>query len=102
MSFRALESEMADHQASHRRGLNKYLEAAYDPNYQNDLAAQEDFYQMRKKIEYESKFPSGYWAILSTPSYRRGAFLSCFVQLAELHWRSCDQLLLRYHMAILD
>jgi MFS family permease len=70
----------------------------HDPNDQNDLAAREEFYQMRKQIEYESQFPSGYWAILSTPSYRKRAFLSCFVQLAA---NSTGALVINYYSVII-
>ncbi|KAF1991014.1 MFS sugar transporter [Aulographum hederae CBS 113979] len=54
----------------------------HDPSDQDEVAAHEEFYQMRKQIEFERANPSGYWAILSNPAYRKRAFLSCFVQFA--------------------
>lgn len=51
-----------------------------DPNDPDQLAAHEEFYQMRSQIEYENSHPKGYWGILKTASYRKRAFLACFVQ----------------------
>ncbi|KAH7014178.1 general substrate transporter, partial [Microdochium trichocladiopsis] len=45
-------------------------------------SVREEFYQMRKQIEYEKSNPSGYWAILSNKSYAKRAALSCYVQYA--------------------
>ncbi|KAF2405496.1 general substrate transporter [Trichodelitschia bisporula] len=51
-----------------------------DPNDPDNTSAREEFYQMRKQIEFESSNPNGYWAILTSPAYRRRAFLACFIQ----------------------
>jgi len=48
----------------------------------DEVATREEFYQMRKQIELEQADPKGYWAIIATPSYRKRAFLACFVQFA--------------------
>jgi hypothetical protein len=54
----------------------------HDPSDTDDTAAHEEFLNMKAQIEYERTQPSGYLGILRTPSYRKRAFLSCFVQLA--------------------
>ncbi|KAK3074017.1 hypothetical protein LTR53_003913 [Teratosphaeriaceae sp. CCFEE 6253] len=54
----------------------------HDPADPTDSGAHEEFAQMRAQIAFERTQPSGYWAILTTKSYRKRAFLSCFVQLA--------------------
>ena len=54
----------------------------HDPNDSSDSAAHEEFLNMKAAIEYERTQPSGYLGILKTPSYRKRAFLACFVQLA--------------------
>ncbi|KAF2092538.1 sugar transporter family protein [Rhizodiscina lignyota] len=59
--------------------LSRLHRDADDPD---ELAAHEEFYQMRVQIEYERSNPSGYWGILTTKSYRHRAFLACFVQFA--------------------
>jgi hypothetical protein len=59
--------------------LSKLHRDANDPS---EMAAKEEFYQMRKQIELESSNPTGYWAILTNKHYRKRAFLSCFIQLA--------------------
>lgn len=69
-----------------------------DPRDPNNMSAKEEFYQMRKQIEYENQNPSGYWAIISTPSYRKRAFLSCFVQLAA---NSTGGLVINYYSVII-
>ena len=69
-----------------------------DPQDPDNLSAREEFYQMRKQIEFESQNPSGYWAIITTPSYRRRAFLSCFVQLAA---NSTGALVINYYSVII-
>lgn len=62
------------------------------------MATSEEFYQMRKQIEFEISNPTGYWAILSTPSYRKRAFLACFVQLAA---NSSGGLFINYYSVII-
>lgn len=59
--------------------LSRLHHDADDPD---QVAASEEFFQMRKQIELEKDNPNGYWAILSTPSYAKRAFLSCFIQFA--------------------
>jgi len=55
-------------------------------------------YQMKKQIELEQNHPSGYWAILSTPSYRKRALLSCFVQFAA---NGTGALVINYYSVII-
>jgi MFS family permease len=69
-----------------------------DANDVDEIATHEEFYQMRKQIELESLNPSGYWAILSTPSYRKRAFLACFIQLAA---NSSGALVINYYSVII-
>ena len=64
----------------------------------DEIETHEEFYQMRKQIELEQLNPSGYWAILSTPSYRKRAFLACFVQLAA---NSSGGLVINYYSVII-
>ncbi|KAF1944285.1 MFS general substrate transporter [Clathrospora elynae] len=45
-----------------------------DPNDPDEVAAHEEFYQMKKQIEYEAKNAAGYISILRTPSYRKRVF----------------------------
>lgn len=65
-----------------------------DPNDAEELAAHEEFYQMKAQIDFEKSNPTGYWAILSNPSYRKRAFLSCFVQFAA---NSSGALVINYY-----
>lgn len=55
----------------------------HDPRDPSDSAAHKEFAEMKAAIEYERTQPSGYLGILTTKSYRKRAFLSCFVQLAS-------------------
>ena len=64
----------------------------------DELATHEEFYQMRKQIELEQSNPTGYWAIFKTPSYRKRAFLSCFVQFAA---NSSGALVINYYSVII-
>ncbi|OCL01638.1 general substrate transporter [Glonium stellatum] len=48
----------------------------------NEIAAHEEFFQMRRQIEFEASNPSGYWDTLKNPQYRKRAFLACFIQFA--------------------
>ncbi|KAH6662489.1 general substrate transporter [Halenospora varia] len=59
--------------------LSRLHHDARDPN---EMGANVEFVQMQRQIEFEQTNPSGYWAILSTPSYRKRAFLACFIQFA--------------------
>jgi hypothetical protein len=77
------------------RTLSRLHHDSGDPD---ELATHEEFYQMRKQIELEATNPSGYWAILKTPSYRKRAFLSCFVQLAA---NSSGALVINYYSVII-
>jgi MFS family permease len=70
----------------------------FDPDDVNEMAAKEEFYQMRKQIELESSYPTGYWAILTNKHYRKRAFLSCFVQLAA---NSTGALVINYYSVII-
>jgi MFS family permease len=70
----------------------------FDPNDPNEMAAKEEFYQMRKQIEMESVNPTGYWAILTSKKYRKRAFLSCFLQLAA---NSTGALVINYYSVII-
>lgn len=70
----------------------------HDPDDVDEVAAHEEFYQMRKQIELESHNASGYLAILRTPSYRKRAFLSCFVQYAA---NATGGLVINYYSVII-
>ena len=70
----------------------------HDPRDANDSAAQEEFAQMRAQIEYERTQSSGYLGILKTKSYRKRAFLSCFVQLAA---NNTGGLVINYYSVII-
>ncbi|KAF1831116.1 MFS sugar transporter [Decorospora gaudefroyi] len=69
-----------------------------DPKDPDETAAHEEFYQMRKQIELESKNATGYLAILRTPSYRKRVFLSCFVQYAA---NATGALVINYYSVII-
>ena len=69
-----------------------------DPNDPDGIAAHEEFYQMKKQIEFESRNPSGYLAILRTPAYRKRAFLACFVQYAA---NATGGLVINYYSVII-
>lgn len=75
--------------------VSRLHQAIGDPD---EIATREEFYQMRKQIELEQANPSGYWAILTTPSYRKRAFLACFVQLAA---NSSGALVINYYSVII-
>lgn len=64
----------------------------------DDIATHEEFYQMHKQIELEAINPSGYWSILTIPSYRKRDFLACFVQLAA---NSTGGLVINYYSMII-
>ena len=68
---------------------------AADPT---DSAAHEEFAQMRAQIAFERTQPSGYWGILTTRSYRKRAFLSCFVQFAA---NNTGGLVINYYSVII-
>lgn len=70
----------------------------HNTNDPDEIETHEEFYQMRKQIELEHVNPRGYWAILTTPSYRKRAFLSCFVQLAA---NSSGGLVINYYSVII-
>lgn len=70
----------------------------HDPSDLDEIAAHEEFYQMKKQIEFEAHNPSGYMAILRTPSYRKRAFLSCFVQYAA---NATGGLVINYYSVII-
>ncbi|KAK4574375.1 hypothetical protein LTR86_002137 [Recurvomyces mirabilis] len=69
-----------------------------DPSDPDDTAAHEEFAAMRAQIAFERTQPSGYWAILTTKSYRKRAFLSCFVQLAS---NNTGGLVINYYSVII-
>lgn len=69
-----------------------------DPNDPDEVAAHEEFYQMRKQIELESRNATGYKAILRTPAYRKRVFLSCFVQYAA---NATGALVINYYSVII-
>jgi MFS family permease len=69
-----------------------------DPHDPSEMAAKEEFFQMKKQIELESSQPTGYWAILTNRHYRKRAFLSCFVQLAA---NSTGALVINYYSVII-
>lgn len=77
------------------RNLSRLHFDASDPN---EMAAKEEFYQMRKQIELESTYKTGYLAILTSKQYRKRAFLSCFVQLAA---NSTGALVINYYSVII-
>lgn len=62
------------------------------------IATREEFYQIQQQIQLEKNNPSGYWAILTTPSYLKRTFLSCFVQLAA---NSSGGLVINYYSVII-
>lgn len=70
----------------------------HDPNDTDEVAAHEEFYQMKKQIEFEAQNSSGYLAIFRTPSYRKRAFLSCFVQYAA---NATGGLVINYYSVII-
>ncbi|CAA9959968.1 Sugar tr domain containing protein [Pyrenophora teres f. maculata] len=51
-----------------------------DPNDPDEVAAHEEFYQMKKQIELELKNATGYLSIFRTPAYRKRVYMSCFIQ----------------------
>lgn len=69
-----------------------------DPNDPDEVAAHEEFYQMRKQIELEAQNSTGYGAILRTPAYRKRVFLSCFVQYAA---NATGALVINYYSVII-
>lgn len=75
--------------------LSRLHSDASDPD---QLATNEEFYQMRKQIELERTNPGGYWTILTTPSYAKRAFLSCFVQYAA---NASGGLVINYYSVII-
>lgn len=77
------------------RNVKRLHHDVHDPN---DIAAHEEFEQMRKQIELEQTMPSGYWGILTTKSYRKRAFLACFVQLGAVN---TGGLVINYYSVIL-
>ncbi|KAH8655397.1 general substrate transporter, partial [Xylariales sp. PMI_506] len=50
---------------------------------QDEMATHEEFFQIKKQLELERDMPSGYWAIFTTPSYRKRAALACFLLFAS-------------------
>ncbi|KAF4631751.1 hypothetical protein G7Y89_g6380 [Cudoniella acicularis] len=70
----------------------------HDTSDPNDVATQLEFDQMRRQIEFENSNPTGYWAILSNPSYRKRAFLSSFIQFAA---NSSGALVINYYSVII-
>jgi len=70
----------------------------YDAKDFEETAAHEEFYKCKKKIELESSKASGYCAILSTPSYRKRAFLACFIRFAA---NSSGALFIGYYSVII-
>jgi MFS family permease len=70
----------------------------HDPSDPTDSAAHDEFTQMSAQIAYERTQPSGYLAILRTKSYRKRAFLSCFVQLAA---NNTGGLVINYYSVII-
>ncbi|ORX99796.1 MFS sugar transporter [Clohesyomyces aquaticus] len=69
-----------------------------DKNDPDEVEAREEFYQMRKQLEFESTNPHGYLAIFRTPAYRKRAFLSCFVQYAA---NATGALVINYYSVII-
>jgi MFS family permease len=70
----------------------------HDPNDPSDSLAHEEFISMKAAIEYERTQPSGYLGIFRTASYRKRAFLSCFVQLAA---NNTGGLVINYYSVII-
>lgn len=70
----------------------------HDPNDGDEVAAQKEFYQMRKQIELEAQNATGYLAILRTPSYHKRVFLSCFMQYAA---NATGGLVINYYSVII-
>jgi sugar porter (SP) family MFS transporter len=70
----------------------------HDPHDPEEVAAHEEFYQMREQIELEAQNASGYAAILRTPAYRKRVFLSCFVQYAA---NATGALVINYYSVII-
>ena len=70
----------------------------HDPKDPSDTAAQEEFANMKAGIEFERTQPSGYLGILTTPSYRKRAFLACFVQFAA---NNTGALVINYYSVII-
>jgi sugar porter (SP) family MFS transporter len=70
----------------------------HDPSDSSELAAHAEFHQMRTQIELEANNPGGYKAILTTPSYRKRVFLSCFVQFAA---NATGGLVINYYSVII-
>ncbi|KAK3724876.1 hypothetical protein LTR37_000924 [Vermiconidia calcicola] len=77
------------------RNLQRLHHDRHDPS---DSAAHEEFVNMKAQIEFEREQPSGYLDILRTPSYRKRAFLSCFVQFAA---NNTGGLVINYYSVIL-
>ena len=69
-----------------------------DPNDPSNSAAHEEFIHMKAAIEYERTQPTGYMGIFKTPSYRKRAFLSCFIQLAA---NNTGALVINYYSVII-
>ncbi|OAK98387.1 MFS sugar transporter [Phaeosphaeriaceae sp. SRC1lsM3a] len=69
-----------------------------DPTDPEEVAAHEEFYQMRKQLELEQSNPNGYLSIFRTPAYRRRVFLSCFVQYAA---NATGGLVINYYSVII-
>lgn len=70
----------------------------HDPRDPGDSSAHEEFINMKASIEYERTQPSGYMGIFKTPSYRKRASLSCFVQLAA---NNTGGLVINYYSVII-
>ena len=69
-----------------------------DPGDAEEVAAREEFNQMKRQIEFEATHASGYLAIFRTPSYRKRAFLSCFIQYAA---NATGGLVINYYSVII-
>jgi hypothetical protein len=54
-----------------------------DPTDATQLAAAEEFYQMRKQIEYDKQFDTSILHMFKTPSLRRRILLGCGVFFAN-------------------
>ncbi|RDW61604.1 MFS sugar transporter [Coleophoma crateriformis] len=70
----------------------------HDDSDPSEISTNFEFYQMRKQIELERSNPSSYWAILTTPAYRKRAFLACFVQFAA---NATGALVINYYSVII-
>ena len=70
----------------------------HDPNDPDEGGARAEFVQMKEQIAFEQTNPSGYLAILKSPSYRKRAFLACFVQFAA---NSSGGLVINYYSVII-